>query len=523
MPISSFPQKDLLVMNMKDILLPLTLALLTTWAVQYFIFYRNADSASNQVQSGQTFTAPQSQVETRPLNREIDFIDEQPKEDAQFIKIETEHAIYTFSTDGASLQQLTFKRIADGKPILINTIEPFESMSREEVSFLVALNEKTPFYYKLVSQQRLANATELVYQADTPDVTIQKTFTVHDTKYQIDLALTITPKHGPVQARILFGSPFIQQVKDDLISAVYNTQKGALEKETRAKIDLNKGWFVPSFFGTEDRYFVHAMVADQNKFTQRAYYTVRDKQLISILEAGVIEQPTTWNLSFFVGPKDEKAMNIVDPRLEQVLDYSGMLAPLARLLLWILNYLYSFLHNYGWAIVVMTILINLLLLPFNIRSAQSFKKYSEFQKKLEYIKKRYKDDPDTLSREQAELISKHGMPGLGGCLPKLLQLPIFFALSRVLSNSIQLYQAPFLWIKDLSSKDPYYILPIAITIAMIFQSTATDPKQRFTMLAVALIFGAVAANFSAGLCLYILVGVLLMNVQTYVQQKFNWA
>ena len=510
-------------MNMRDFLLPLTLALLTTWAVQYFIFNRNTDTQAG-TESGQTFVAPQSQVETRPLNREVDFIDvDGSNTPAQVTQIETEHAIYSFSTEGARLQQLTFKRVADGKPILINTVEPTAQMSREESFFLVALNEKTPYYYRLVNQQKLATATELVYQADTDQATIQKTFTIHDDKHQVDLALTITPKSGPVQARILFGSPYITQVKDDSVSAVYNTKKGSLEKEAGTKIDLNKGWFAPTLFGTEDRYFVHTLVSDQNKFTQRAYYELRDKQVISILEANAITEPTTWNLSFFVGPKDEKAMNQVDPRLEQLLDYSGILAPVARLLLWVLNYLYNFLHNYGWAIVVMTILINLLLLPLNLKGAQGMKKYNEFQKKLEYIKKKYKDDPDTLSREQAALITKNGMPGLGGCLPKLLQLPIFFALSRVLSNSIQLYHAPFLWIKDLSSKDPYYILPIAICVSMIVQSTATEPKQRFTMIAVALVFGAFSANFSAGLCLYILVGILLMNIQTYVQQKFGWA
>jgi len=511
-------------MNMRDILLPLTLALLTTWAVQYFIFNRTAISPEGGVQSGQTFTAPQSQLETRPLNREVDFSDADSAYagQAQLTEVQTEHALYTFSTAGASLQQLTFKRVADGKPILINTLEPYDKITREEASFLVVLNEKTPYNYTLVSQQRLASATQLVYQAQTPAATIQKTFTIHDDKYQIDLELGITPKQGPVQARLMFGSPYISQVKDDQISAVYNTQKGSLEKEARAKIDLNKGWFAPTLFGTEDRYFVHALVSDQNKFAERAYYALRDKQVISILEAAPIEQRATWNLSFFVGPKDEKVMAAVDPRLEQLLDYSGILAPLARLLLMVLNYLYNFLHNYGWAIVAMTTLINLILLPLNLKGAQGMKKYAEFQKKLDYIKKKYKDDPDTLSREQAALITKNGM-GLGGCLPKLLQLPIFFALSRVLSNSIQLYQAPFLWIKDLSSKDPYYILPIAIAISMIIQSTATDPKQRFTMMAVALVFGAFAANFSAGLCLYILVGIILMNIQTYVQQKFNWA
>ncbi len=510
-------------MNIKDMLIPLTLAFLTTWAIQYFVFSRYTTGSSTEIQSGQTFTAPQSQVETKPLNREIDFIDsDKAGLQEQDTVIETDHAIYTFSTGGASLKQLTFKRVADGKSILINTIEPGSLVGREEKFLLVALNEQTPYYYTLVGKQELAGATELVYKAQTSQATIEKTITVHHSKFQIDVALTVTPHTDSVQVRLLYAAPRVMSVKDDVISAVYNTQKGSLEKDTRANIDLNKGWYMPSVFGAEDRYFAHAMVSDQNKFARRAYYAIRDTQLIAILESDPIAQPTTWNLSFFVGPKDEKALIAVDPRLEQLLDYSGMLAPLARLLLMVLNYLYGFLQNYGWAIVVMTILINLLLLPLNIRGAKGVKNAAEMQKKLDYIKKKYKDDPDTYAREQAEIISKYGL-GLAGCLPKLVQLPIFFALSRVLSNSIQLYKAPFLWISDLSSKDPYYILPISIMLGMIFQSAATDPKQRFTMLAMALIFGAFMANVSAGLCLYILVGILLMNIQTYVQQKLNWA
>lgn len=510
-------------MNIKDLVIPLTLAFLTTWAVQYFVFSRYAGSSSTEIQSGQTFTAPQNQMETKPLNREIDFIDsDKMGMEEQDTVIENEHAIYTFSTGGASLKQLTFKRVADGKSILINTIEPRESLGREEKFLLVALNEQTPYYYTLVSTQDLAAATQLVYKAQTPQATIEKVFTVHNNKFQIDVALTVTPHKDPVQVRMFYAAPHVTGVKDDLISALYNTQKGSIEKDSRANIDLNKGWHMPSLFGAEDRYFAHTMVSDQNKFARRAYYAIRDTQLIAILESDPISQPTTWNLSFFAGPKDEKALLAVDPRLEQLLDYSGMLAPLSRLLLMVLNYLYGFLQNYGWAIVVMTLLINLLLLPLNIRGAKGIKKAAEMQKKLEYIKKKYKDDPDTYAREQAEIISKYGL-GLGGCLPKLIQLPIFFALSRVLSNSIQLYKAPFLWITDLSSKDPYYILPIGIVLGMIFQSATTDPKQRFTMLAMALIFGAFMANVSAGLCLYILVGILLMNVQTYVQQKLNWA
>lgn len=514
-------------MNIKNLLLPLTLALVTTYAIQYFVINRYYSPDSSPVQSGRSFVAPQSQIEAQPLNREIDFIDADIVDTAEAVqtRVEADHAVYLFCSKGASLEQLTFKRIMNGRMVLLNTIEPPQGQTREHRNFLVAFGKNTPLNYSLLEQKSIESATQLTYKAETDQVVIEKIFTVHQSKFKIDLELKITPKQDPVQARLFFGSPSMPDVKDDIISAIYNSEKGAITKEARGKLDMNKGWFMPNFFGSESRYFVHAMISDQNNFAQRAYYSlIGQNGLISILESGSITAPTQWQLSFYFGPKEDDAMNIVDPRLAQTLEHSGWLAPLSRLLLMFLKYLYSFLHNYGWAIVLMTVIINLVLLPLNIKSAQSFKKHAEVQKKLKYIEQRYKDDPDTLARERQEFISKHGLPGMGGCLPKLIQIPIFFALSRVLSSSIELYQAPFvLWIKDLSVPDPLYILPIFIMIAMLFQSAATDPKQRFMMMAVALVFGAFSTNFSAGLCLYILVGIVLMNIQTFVQQKLGWA
>lgn len=513
-------------MNIKSLLLPLSLAFLTTWAIQYFIVNRYVGTDAGAVQSGRMFVAPQSQIESQPLNREVNFIDSDGQ-DHEFTRtrVDADHASYTFSTKGASLEQLTFKRIMNGQMVGLKTIEAPQATGAESLNFLVALDKNTPLIYKLVEQKTLESGTQLVYRAESDQAIIEKVFTIDQSKFKIDLALTVTPKNSPVQARILYGAPHMSNVKDDVISAIYNNEKGSIQKEARGKLDMNKGWFMPNFFGSENRYFVHALVNDSHGFAQRAYYSlIGQTGLISILESGVISKPTQWNLSFYLGPKEDDAMNLVDPRLTQTLEHSGWLAPLSRLLLMILKYLYSFLHNYGWAIVVMTALINLILLPFNVKSAQSMKKYAEMQKKLNYIQQRYKDDPDTLARERAELMSKHGMAGIGGCLPKLIQLPIFFALSRVLSSSIELYQAPFiLWIKDLSAPDPLYILPLLIVIAMLFQSSAVEPKQRFMMIAVALVFGAVTVNFSAGLCLYILVGILLMNIQTFIQQKLGWA
>jgi YidC/Oxa1 family membrane protein insertase len=146
---------------------------------------------------------------------------------------------------------------------------------------------------------------------------------------------------------------------------------------------------------------------------------------------------------------------------------------------------------------------------------------------LRYLQQKYKDQPETLALERAELIKKHGMPGLSGCLPLLLQLPIFIALSRVLSSAIELYNAPFIgWIHDLSAKDPYYILPLITALSMVIQSMlmpSNDPKQRISTLIMALVIGAVTANLAAGLSLYICMFTILGVVQTQLLKAFKRA
>jgi len=129
-----------------------------------------------------------------------------------------------------------------------------------------------------------------------------------------------------------------------------------------------------------------------------------------------------------------------------------------------------------------------------------------------------------LARERAELIKKHGMPGLGGCLPLLLQIPVFIALSNLLRSSIEMYRAPFVWwITDLSAKDPYYILPILMSASMLLQAFTVDPKQRFMMIAMALAIGPLFATFPAGLSLYIVASVGFGVLQSFIIKKFKAA
>lgn len=145
----------------------------------------------------------------------------------------------------------------------------------------------------------------------------------------------------------------------------------------------------------------------------------------------------------------------------------------------------------------------------------------EYQRQLAYIEQRYKGNPEQLLAERTRLIREKGLPGLGCLLPLLLQLPIFFALSRVLSSSFELYQAPMLWIPDLSLRDPYFILPILVTLTMLMQDMKGDPQQRTTKIAMAFVFGAVTSTFSAGLTLYICLSRVFGFAQTKIVNYFK--
>ncbi len=500
-------------MNIKDLLTTFVFALLAAWGIQYFVLSRWT-SGNQTVAGAPSFVAPESSQVAKPLNIEIDFVDAKRTKAATHTTLQTKWAEIQFSTDGASLDRLAFKRTINDKQELLGTIFPSNDTEREERCFLVALQEETPFYYNLINKTEDDAAITVIYQASTNKVIIEKTFVVHKDEHQIDLTLDITPKIPGIEARIFYTSPYLPGIEKDVISSVVIDGAGNFEKIAQASLPIQKGWFSPSVFGTDSRYFIHAMTNDHNKFVQRAYYKFAEKKLFPILEGPSIDTKTSWTMSFFFGPKELSAIAPVDTRLEKTLDYSGILAPISKLLLSILNGIYRYVPNYGLAIILLTLLIKLLLLPFSIRGERKMKGQNEMRKKLAYIEQKYKHDKEMLMRERAELIKKHGMPGLGGCLPILMQIPIFFALSRVLSGSVELYKQPMLWIPNLSAPDPYYIFPALVMIGMLAQAMFADKQQRMSLIAMALIFGAVTASLSSGLALYISVSTLLGVLQT---------
>ncbi len=499
------------------------IVLLTNWGVDYFILSRYRTKELQEYRSGQVFSAPETEQTFRPLKLGVAFSQAKRVSPVVVTELNTDWGALTFTSEGAALERLEFIRKNDQTEDVITTI--FPTIEREHKAFIVALDQNTPYYYNLVDTSEDDQYFFLTYEGSYEKGLLRKRFAVAKHIYKIDLTIELLASSHAIQnqIRLFLPAPVMPDIKYDTVSALVNNIKGSIEKIPYNKLNGQEGWWAPTIFGTENKYFVHALVADQNNFAQRAYFLMApENRLISILEGpSVVPQETySWTMSFYCGPKEAHAMNQVNTQLEETLDYSGILAPLSKLLLKLLNFLYEYVHNYGLAILLLTVLIKLIMLPFTISGERGLKKSNEVQKKMRYLEQKYKNDPEKLRIAQAEVIKKHGLPQLASCLPMLAQFPIFIALSRVLNNSVDLYQAPFFgWITDLSAPDPYYILPALLIGGMILQGLSGDPAQRMVTLTAALVFGAVSANFAAGLVLYICASTLLSVMQIMIQKS----
>ena len=348
-------------MNIKDLLMPFGLALLTVWGLQTFFFKKN----ENQQQAQHSFVAPRMQQMGKPLNTEIDFADAPRSAPAKQTRVRVDWGDVVFSTDGASIERLAFNRALNGDIQTIQTVLADEE-DREKRFFLLALNEKTPYYYRLTDRSESEDDVTLTYEAATDASFIRKVFTIAKHKNNINCAITVRSKGGAViEPRLLFQAPFMPELQQsDVISSVVIDGSNTFSKVGRTSLESERGWISPSIFGVENRYFLHAMVGDDN-FTQRAYYRFDDKHgLSAILEGPEVTKEKTWHLSFYVGPKSHRALAMVDPRLEKTLNYSGWLAPISKLMLIALNWLYKHVHNYGLAIIICHV--------FNARNERRF-------------------------------------------------------------------------------------------------------------------------------------------------------
>lgn len=232
------------------------------------------------------------------------------------------------------------------------------------------------------------------------------------------------------------------------------------------------------------------------------------------------------NAILYAGPKIQSHLKTLSPGLELTVDY-GFLWFIAQPIFWLLSVIHSLLGNWGWSIIVLTILIKLAFFPLSAASYKSMARMRAVAPKMAALKEQYADDRQKLSQGMMELYKKEKINPLGGCLPILVQMPVFLSLYWVLLESVEMRQAPWMfWLTDLSSKDPYFILPIIMGLSMFVQQqlnpTPPDPMQAKVMKLLPIIFTFFFLWFPAGLVLYWVVNNLLSIAQQwYITRKIE--
>jgi YidC/Oxa1 family membrane protein insertase len=289
--------------------------------------------------------------------------------------------------------------------------------------------------------------------------------------------------------------------------------------KTPAQYATNVQW---SSFG--DKYFMGAIVSDKGSIAGlRISRPATDSVQRDITSPAISLQPgqvSTINYGVYYGPKDLDILKAQGNRLEDVIDY-GWFGPVAKPLIFALKFLYKYTGNYGIAIIIITFILKLIFFPLTHKSYKSMKDMQKLQPKMAELKEKFKNDRDAMNKAVMELYKTHKVNPMGGCLPMIVQIPVFFGLYRALMYSIELRHAPFmLWITDLSAKDPYYVTPIIMGATMFIQQKMTptnmDPVQAKMMLMLPVVFTFMFLNFPSGLVVYWLVN----NVLTILQQMY---
>ncbi len=350
-------------------------------------------------------------------------------------------------------------------------------------------------------------------------VTLTKTLTIQPNgAYSVDVETSsnvpyfITPGHRPMAD-----------------TSMYMIVRGALIKGPDGVITT-----IEDGEAKGDEVVKHAKIASAfDRYVASLFYNFKEGMNVSVLKEAngdpllFVEGAQKLHLGGYIGPKEYHTLASINPELTDAIEFGWftfLSKPFFKVLLWI----NGLIGNWGWAIILFTLLVKLVLFPLSYKGMMSMQKLKDLAPKMKELREKYKDDPAKLNMKMMEMYKKHGANPMGGCLPMLLQIPVFFALYRVLLNADELQGAVWIpgWIENLAAADPYYILPVLMGVSMWFQqkitpNNFTDPMQekifQFFPVIMALMF--IIMPFPSGLVLYWVVNNIFTIGQQYVINK----
>jgi YidC/Oxa1 family membrane protein insertase len=465
------------------------------------------------------------------------------------INITTDLFKLEINTVGGDISRIDFEKHLD----TTDRSKLFQLFRQDEEHTYIAqsglLGDDLPTHNTVFSSQQ--NSYNLVENADKLEVRlnaisksglkVDKVFVFHKNSYLIDVGYEI---HNNLTNKIT-PSAYFQLVRDNFEPvgstkfvptytgpAVY-TEAEKFQKIDFASIDKNKasipkvsdnGWV-----GMLQHYFVSAWLPEGK--TSREFYAKKlDEKLYSvgvILPVNPIEPGQTGKITvpLYVGPAQSN-LDAIAPGLGLTVDY-GFLTIIAKPIFWLLTAIHGMVHNWGFAIIILTVLIKLVFFPLSAASYKSMAKMRIVAPKLAKIKEQYSNDRERLNRAMMDLYKTEKINPLGGCLPVLIQIPVFISLYWSILASVEMRYAPFMgWITDLSRSDPYYVLPVIMGISMFIQSklnpTPPDPLQAKLMQIMPIAFSVVFFFFPVGLVLYSVVNnVLSIAQQWYITRSIE--
>jgi YidC/Oxa1 family membrane protein insertase len=368
-----------------------------------------------------------------------------------------------------------------------------------------------------------------------------------DDSYVVRVETTVKFNGSPVKAGLAwlggFGDLTVQNpVPVETVNTFYN-EGGKLTDLPYKKLEGPDKWGPgvwmggKDYAGIEDRYFAAAFLpangVASGSLETRYWKVMRTVQVegkdaqepVSEVATATSAQPMA--LRVYVGPKDYDDLKAMKPPLQALVNF-GFLEFIAEPLFHGLKWLHKYIHGYGWAIIVLTLVINMLLFPLRISSYKTTLKMQRVAPEIKAIQERYKkyklNDPkkQEMNKEVMAIYSREGINPVGGCFQMFLQMPIWFGLNSALRGAIELRHAQWLWISDLASKDPYYVLPVVVGVSMYLVSkmtpmTTADPQQAQMMKIMPIMFAGsfIIFPFSSGLALYILTSSLVGIVQQW--------
>ena len=512
------------------------------------IINKNTNLAGNEAKP-----AAKSQ-QTKSLKNLVN-LPETPDIKGKDVVVDTPLFRAVLSENGAAFKHFVLKKyrqtIEKDSPgvDLVNVTPPLlpvgvKILSGKEIDLRASYFKANTDSIKLESGSKSAILTFVCRLGD--DATLTKKYTFYPGRYLMDYSMTITGAGADKYTLFLYDKPYQESTRYVFSGPSYYAPSTGLEE-----ISLKKPGDVHTYSGEldwlsyGDNYFMTAFITLDQKGPWDVHITLlNEEKLTESSLSGRVSGLTDGNkihlcdMQLYFGPKEIERLKQVGHHLSKAINF-GWFDPIAKPLLYVLNFLYKYVHNYGVCIIILTVLIKLLFWPLAHKSAQSMKTMQKLQPKLQKLKEKYGDDKERLNKELMQLYKTYKVNPMSGCLPMLLQIPVFFALYKVLLQAIELRHAPFiLWINDLSAPDRLMIpgvhipivggipvLTILMGISMYIQQkmspSSLDPTQAKMMQFLPIIFTVMFVNFPSGLVLYWLVNNILSIIQQYYVNKFT--